>query len=203
MKPTDSLKSKPDPEKVKVLITQSYLTLCHPMDCSLPSSSVRGILQARIVEWLTIPFSRESSWPRDWTWVSLIAGRFFAIWARGEALPDPEQGPAAAAKSLQSCPTLQQQQLLLSRFSPVRLCATPQMAAHQAPRSLGFSSQEDWSGLPFPSPMHESEKWKWSRSVVSDSSWPRGLQTTRLLLSWIFQARVLEWVAIAVSGTRP
>ena len=59
--------------------------------------------------------------------------------------------------------------LLLSRFSRVRLCATPEMAAHQAPPSLGFSRQEHWSGLPFPSPMHESEKWKWSRSVVSDS----------------------------------
>ena len=48
--------------------------------------------------------------------------------------------------------------LLLSRFSCVRLCATPQMAAQQAPLSLGFSRQEHWSGLPFPSPMHESEK---------------------------------------------
>ena len=51
---------------------------------------------------------------------------------------------AAAAKSLQS----------------VRLCATPQTAAHQAPPSLGFSRQGHWSGLPFPSPMHESEKGK-------------------------------------------
>ena len=47
--------------------------------------------------------------------------------------------------------------LLLSRFSRVRLCATPWTAAHQAPPSLGFSRQEHWSGLPFPSPMHESE----------------------------------------------
>ena len=47
--------------------------------------------------------------------------------------------------------------LLLSRFSRVRLCATPQTAAHQAPPSLGFSRQEHWSGLPFPSPMRESE----------------------------------------------
>ena len=50
--------------------------------------------------------------------------------------------------------------LLLSRFSRVRLCATPQTAAHQAPPSLGFSRREHWSGLPFPSPMHESEKSK-------------------------------------------
>ena len=48
--------------------------------------------------------------------------------------------------------------LLLSCFSRVRLCATPETAAHQAPPSLGFSRQEHWSGLPFPSPMHESEK---------------------------------------------
>ena len=47
--------------------------------------------------------------------------------------------------------------LLLSRFSHVRLCATPWTAAHQAPPALGFSRQEHWSGLPFPSPMHESE----------------------------------------------
>ena len=52
----------------------------------------------------------------------------------------------------------QQLLLLLSRFSRVRLCATPQTAAHQAPPSLGFSRQEHWSGLPFPSPMQESEK---------------------------------------------
>ena len=48
--------------------------------------------------------------------------------------------------------------LLLSRFSRVRLCATPETEAHQAPPSLGFSGQEHWSVLPFPSPMHESEK---------------------------------------------
>ena len=71
--------------------------------------------------------------------------------------------------------------LLQSRISCVRPCATPWTAAHQTPLSLGFSRQEHWSGLPFPSPMHESEKWKWSRSVVADSLRPHGLQPTRLL----------------------
>ena len=79
--------------------------------------------------------------------------------------------------------------LLLSRFSRVRLCATPWTAAHQAPPSLGFSRQEHWSGLPFPSPMHESEKWKWSHSVVSDSSRPHGLQPIRLLHPWDFPGK--------------
>ena len=62
------------------------------------------------------------------------------------------------------------------------------MVAHQAPPSLGFSRQEHWSGLPFPSPMHESEKGKWSRSVMSDS-WPHGLQPTRLLRPWDFPGK--------------
>ena len=59
--------------------------------------------------------------------------------------------------------------LLLSHFNHVRLCVTPQTASHQAPPSLGFSRQEHWNGLPFPSPVHESEKWKWRCSVVSNS----------------------------------
>ena len=53
--------------------------LCHSMHCSLPGSSVRGILQARILEWVAIPFSRGYSQPRDQTRVSCIAGRFFTI----------------------------------------------------------------------------------------------------------------------------
>ena len=55
--------------------------------------------------------------------------------------------------------------------------------------SLGFSRQEYWSGLPFPSPMHESEKWKWSCSVVPDSFRPRGLQPTRFLRPWDFPGK--------------
>ena len=78
---------------------------------------------------------------------------------------------------------------MLSHFSCVRLCATPETAAHQAPLSLGFSRQEHWSGLPFPSPMHESEKRKWSRSVVSDSWRLHGLQPTRFLHPWDFPGK--------------
>ena len=80
---------------------------------------------------------------------------------------------AAAAKSLQSCLTL----------------CNHQMASHQAPAFLGLSRQARWSGLPFPSPMHESEKWKWSHSVVSNSSRPHGLQPTRILHSWDFPGK--------------
>ena len=67
-------------KKVKVLVTQSCLTLCDPMDYSPPGSSIHGIIQASI-EWVAIPFSRVSSQLRDQTWIFCIAGRFFTIWA--------------------------------------------------------------------------------------------------------------------------
>ena len=63
----------------KVLIAQLCLTLCDPLDCSLPVSSVHGIFQARILECVAIPFSRGSSRPKDQTRVSRIADRFFTI----------------------------------------------------------------------------------------------------------------------------
>ena len=84
----------------------------------------------------------------------------------------PSRTKPAAAKSL----------------SRVRLC-DPRDGSPLGSLSLGFSRQEHWSGLPFPSPMHGSEKWKWSRSVVSDSYRPRGLQPTRLLHPWDFPGR--------------
>ena len=83
--------------------------------------------------------------------------------------------------------------LLLSRFSGVRPCATPQTAAHQAPPTLGFSRQEHWSGLPFPSPMCESEVVQLCPTLSNpmDRSFPGSS------VHGIFQARVLEWGAIA------
>ena len=127
----------------------------------------------------------------------------------------------AAAKSLQSCPTLcdpidssppgspipgilqartlewvaisfsnaWKWKVKVKSLSRVRLFETPWTAAYQAPPSLGFSRQEHWSGLPFPSAMHESEKWKWSCSVLSDSQRPHRLQPTRLLRPWDFPGK--------------
>ena len=70
---------------LKVLATQSLLNLWDPLCHSRPGSSVHGILQARILEWVAMLFSRGSSWPGDQTWVSQIAGRFFTIWANRES----------------------------------------------------------------------------------------------------------------------
>ena len=71
---------------VVVLVAQLCSTLCNPIDCSLPGSFVHGILQARILEWVAIPFSRGSFWPKAWTQVFCTASRFFTIWATREDL---------------------------------------------------------------------------------------------------------------------
>ena len=92
---------------------------------------------------------------------------------------------AAAAKSLQLCPTL----------------CDPIDSSPPGFPSLGFSRQEHWSGLPFRSPMHESEKWKGSRSVVSDSSDPMDCSLPGSSIYEIFQAEVLEWGAIALASS--
>ena len=69
-----------------VVVAQSCPTLCDPMDCNPPDSSVHGIFQIRILELVVIPFSRGSSHPRDWTWVSRIMGRFFTAEQPGKCL---------------------------------------------------------------------------------------------------------------------
>ena len=76
-----------------MFVTESCLTVCDPIDCSPPGFSVHGILQARILEWVNIAFSRGSSWPRDRTQVSCIAGRIFTPRATREAPIQSAWGP--------------------------------------------------------------------------------------------------------------
>ena len=202
---------------------------CNSMNCSPPGSSVHGILQERILQWVAISYSRGTSWPRNWTQVFRIARRCFTDWATREYMRvnhdandsvgvrtwakhvplSPLAGhlswvishhygciesykffhcsssPAAAgAKSLQSCLTLcnpihssppgspipgvlqartlewvaisfsnaWKWKVKVKSLSRARLLATPWTAAYQAPRSMGFSRQEYWSGVPLPSP---------------------------------------------------
>ena len=89
--------------------------------------------------------------------------------------------------------------LLLSHFSCVRLCATPLTTAYQAPPSLGFSRQEHWSGLPFPSPMHERESESEVTQLCLTLRDPMDCSLPGSSVHGIFQARVLEWGAIAFS----
>ena len=86
----------------RCLVAQSCPTLCDPMDCSLPDSSVHGIVQARILEWVAIPFSRGSSWPRDQTY--LLFGRWILYyWATWEAFHMPKLGKILIKTHLHQC----------------------------------------------------------------------------------------------------
>ena len=81
---------------VLCLVTQLCPILCDTMNCSLPGSSVHGIPQAGILELVVIPLSRGSSWPRDQTWVSCIAGRFFTVWVTRDIQKSEESDQSAA-----------------------------------------------------------------------------------------------------------
>ena len=125
------------------------------MDCSPLGSSVHGLLQARILEWVAIPFSREYSWLRDWAQFSCVADRFFTIWATREV---------HHAVALSWGLGLGSSEVLFTHMSStsgvglsVLLCAQSLnriwlVVAHQASLSMDFSRQEYWSGLSFPSP---------------------------------------------------
>ena len=90
-----------------MLVAHSCPTLWDPMDYSRPGSPVRGILQARILEWVAIPFSRGSSWPRNWTQVSHIAGRFFtthlAWWPSQKVHMGFKKSVQCSGSSLKTC----------------------------------------------------------------------------------------------------
>ena len=88
-------------------VAQSCLTLCNPVDCSLPGSSVHGILQARIVEWIAISFSRGSSRPRDRTRVSTLEADALTSEPPGKPLTyNPVFSSVQFSSVTQSCPTL-------------------------------------------------------------------------------------------------
>ena len=115
------------------MMSLSRVRLYDPVDCRPPGSSVHGILQARILEWVAISFSRGSSWLRDWTQVSHIAGRRFNLWATREVR---SLGLTYMCAYAHSCLTL----------SDSTDCSSP------GSLSTEFSRQEYWSGLPFPTP---------------------------------------------------
>ena len=72
-------------KEVKMIVVQSFQTLCNPMNCRLSGSFVHGIFQARILEWVAISFSSACFQPENQTWISCIASRFFTVWAAREA----------------------------------------------------------------------------------------------------------------------
>ena len=152
-----------------VLVAQLCPTLCEPTNCSPPSFSVHGILQTRILEWISIPFSRRTSKPRDQTLVSCLTGRFFTVWATGKS-PTMEFYSAIKRNAFESIlmswmnlepitqsEVSQKEKHIVWKWkclplSHVWLSATPQTITQQDPLSMEFSRQEYWSGFPFAPP---------------------------------------------------
>ena len=132
--------------KVKEKVAQSCLTLCHPRD-----STVHGIHQARILEWVAYLFSSGSSWPRNWTRVSCIAGRFFTSWARREGRKQnggsPEMSVSWDPESVGGLPSsgLSGGCIVTNSW----LCVTPWTVARQAPLSMGFPGRNTGVGCHF------------------------------------------------------
>ena len=150
------------------------------MDFSPPASSVPVISQARILEWVAISFSRSLPQPRDWTHISCLASGFFTAEPPGK---------------------------LLMHFVKVKLLrrvwlfATPWTVAHQAPPSMGFSRQEYWRGLPFPSPgdLPDSGIEPGSPSLQADAlpSKPPGIHfILSKITAWV-NGRVRIWTQIS------
>ena len=129
-----------------VLVAQSCLTLCNLTDCSPPGFSAHGILQTRILEWIAIPFSRGSSQPRDRTRVSCIAGSFFTMNSLSTFFP-------ISVITEHWAQSLVPEQLLVCSCMPSHWVVSDSLTSYElALLSMEFSRQENWSGLPFPSP---------------------------------------------------
>ena len=122
---------------VHAKLLPSCPNLCNPMDCSLPGSSVCGIFQARILEWVAMPSSRGSSWPRDRNQVSCTGRWILYHWANGGS-PMPRTW---IVNLIYSC-------AVLSPFSPIQLFVTAWTVAHLAPLFMGFSRQQEWVAMP-------------------------------------------------------
>ena len=185
------------------------------MDCSLPGSSVHGSFQARILEWVAISFSRRSSQPRDWTQVSRIAGRRFTVWATREAIytvavyisqfiPLPSLTlwyPYLSSLDLCLSFWLTRSSLPFSYYHiyaliynirfPLFWLHSDSLWVH--PRFCKWQlSIQPLSFLLWEGKINGSQllwQWKWSHSVMSDSSLPHGLQPTRLLHAWDFPGK--------------
>ena len=159
--------------KAKSLVTQSCPTLWNPMNCSPSGSSVHGSLQTRILEWVTISFSRGSSWPRNWTRVSHVAARLFTNWATRE--DDPWVENISLSRKWQP-PT----ECLPGEFHGQRSLAGYSPRGHE---------ESDWLTLSLSLSSTKSSKTVWGRVL------PRGCTIVSWLLLLCLSNHSPPWLA--------
>ena len=130
-------------------VAQLCLTLCDPRDCSLPGSSVHGIFQARVLEWVAIAFSRGSSPTRDRTQVSCIAGRRLTVWAVGKSKAElEEQRPRPHKPRAPSAPATETPTTLPRRASDWAHSNTPSRSRAQLSRPSSTSRSQATTASP-------------------------------------------------------
>ena len=212
---------------VHAKLLQSCPTLCNSRDCSPPGSSVHGILQARILEWIAGPSSRASSWPRDWTCVSYIY-LHRQVGSLSLALPGK---PDLATKQHQTASGFAgpkyfiylfifkryiflYRPFLKSLLNWLQYCFYFYVLAFWLPgmrdlssllrdrthtSCIGRWSLDHWTAREVPSRPFKQNSQSVSHSVVSDSLLPHGFQPARPSVHGILQARILDWVAMPSS----
>ena len=169
------------------------------MACSRPGFPVHGIFQARILEWVTISFSRRSSQPRDWTQVSCIVGRHFTFWATREVAVRKELPKSAIFMGFHVRVIFYYFIPLLTHVPGWELALNKQVVSN----SVFCTFMEGIISVIKNERSSHTDKaisfWKWSESescsVMSDSLWPHGLYTVH----GVIRARILEWVAFPFS----
>ena len=168
-----------------VLVVQSCSALCDPMDCSLPGSSVHGILQARILEWVAISFSRGSSWSKDWTRIPCIVGRFFTT-SQQESL----NTIVLMFKLLQSCPAL---------CDPVD-CALPSSSVH----GILQAKIPEWVAMPFSRWSSPSKGWTWVSCIfcITGRFFTAESPGKSQLISYFTVNRNYFWASLVVQWLR-
>ena len=133
----------------------SRVRLCDPMDCSPPGSSLHGILQARVLEWVAISFSRGSSQPRDRTQVSHVVGRCFNLWATREARTNPREHQIVRTHTKETT-------WIKTRHHPNSsgtLCRTPHLNNKQNKNTNTITSRKDYNLIqPCPSEEKQTNK---------------------------------------------
>ena len=185
----------PIPKKVKVK-SLNRVQLCDPMDCSLPCSSIHGIFQTRVLEWVAISFSRGSSQPRDRTWVSCIVGRRFTVWATREI---PKKGNAKECSSsvqfssvAQSCMTLCDPMTCSTPGLPVhhQLPEFTQTHIHRVSDAIQPSHPLSSPSPPDPNPSQHQSLFQWVNSSYEVAK-VLEFQLQQQSFQWIFRTDFL------------
>ena len=181
-------------------VAQSCPTLCDPMNCSLPGSSVHGTFQARVLEWIAISFSRGSSQPRDWTRVSRIVDRHFTVWATREGQTNMRYTESLPQLCQPQFPVILSEAILDDNLFNTRHMNKPRQDQPNPAKSNWTPHIHDINK----NVLLYTPEILWLTMHLGTQSCltlcnPMNCSPPGSSVHGIFQARVLEWIAISFS----